>query len=532
MSKNKVISKELINANKFTNVDFNDLTLDQQADFMKYYEAKKKEELRKGIKQTVLETVKLKVETVLPFIFNTEDSTIANKICKFNLPNTVLGVKRIMLTTIITKGFAFGVYTDDSTFQAQFINLESDVIFNVVDATASEGRTHSFFFEGTSRPNLSAFNQGGASFGTVAVGNAGRHLVYHEDFNNPVQLNTKLIERLNAFNIRFYREDGSNMFSAHNLEFNPRELVKDDGSTNRLILIVKDGNDSLDFQEDGSATVHSVKVPAGIYYQIGNNAIIVSINSGAYHYVYITGGTFTLAGLAFEMQRALNADPLNTGMFIVAYNTSTNKFDFSNTVSFGFNGGISGVFKNPNLATYETDSAPSILSRFGFGFSNSTSSLVGSTQFLESPSTITVGTTYEILVGFGQVVAEKMNERNTLNTYRSYFGATTFPAYVFPEVSNGYTRYFYVETTNSDRVEFSFNFLTGPNRDTRIARTAGLSTYEELDIDSSATNSSVNIRYMIANNVVAVEDYIPYMNSTNQNPYWKCIMKGHFDCEF
>ena len=384
------------------------------------------------------------------FTFDTKQATLASKRFKFNLRSFFLNVKEINLESISIKGFNYGNYTDDLYFLMQIYGFKTNPISNqnfLADFDVLHGR-FSFFLESKNRESLSRFNESGDDYGTVANSDAGGNLIYYKNFNEPLKLNFNTIERLTDFELQFYREDGSDMFTIHHNDINPRNLTD-------KISIVTNGNDAIDFSE--SSIERNARVIPGTYALAGNNVIeIAPLGAGNGILTLISGGTYTGTELATELQNKLNSnlDLTISPIFTVSFNISTNKFTISCSL-FAFK-----ILWNSGDQSSRNPTNTSIGALIGFDVTSDSSISTSHTSdtAVEDPNKLVVD--QDIAAG----VSYAMNhvEPRPVNVYRCYFSS-------FGSVTNVFT----FDRRISGGIDYSILWNTGTNKNFRIARTLG-----------------------------------------------------------
>lgn len=438
-------------------------------------------------------------DKVVPFTFDTDQSIISGKRFKFNLRTFFLNVKEINLESIMITGFNFGNFVNDHYFLMQIFGVPTNPVSNHIPEANFDylqGK-FSFYFRGDSRSNLSQFNEGGADYGTVADGDAGGQLEYYENFsNNPIKINEIEIERMTQFELQFFRRNGSDMFKVHNIELNP-VIISQNGDLSK-IAIVSGGNDAIDFSESGIE--RNATVIAGIYSQAGNNVIEIDEGSGDV-ITLMPRGTYKAIELSTDLQKKLN-DNTNLALnYSVVYNSTTKKFTISANSTFDISWFTGDQSENGSVNK-------SIGTIMGFTV---TADDIGLTTYT-SDIAITNENSLTIEQDIAASVSIAMNATNPVNTYDCYI--TSGGNFTFSRKAGG--------------IDYTMLFNTGRNKNSRIARTLGWDGNDNEDILSSdAVNSNTANNLDVVADTAPPDEVTPYAGSFNQNPFWRFIMRGH-----
>ena len=416
----------------------------------------------------------LGTERVIPLFRDTDQAEISGKEFIFRLETPLLNVRKILIERVQIKGFDYATYTNDLQVFCEFTGFSSYNDTNYIPDVTANHLQHRFAFR------LPTY--------VDTAGNAlDTSTVHYDDFNSPMQINSVPINRLTQLRMRFFRRNGSDMFTTHYLEMNP---VKYSLGTELQKIIITSGNDAVDFTESG--TEYNARVPNGVYKRIGSNVLEIDEGSGE-QFVLIPGneagyGAVDLAKkIASELNRTGNG--LNH-LYTCTFDSSTNKFTIgaNNNFSILWNTGFSATNNSTN---------PSIGSVIGFDL---TGDDTGTNSYTADNA---VSDPLKIVVDqhLPMHVAKAMNDVGT-NTYAHHMtGGGLF------------------KMTKTSGVNFGLNFNSGTNSNYKIAETIGYTTNKNVDIAAAADQTS---------DIVPPDEVDPQTGSFNQMPNFRMIIYGKF----
>jgi len=251
-----------------------------------------------------------------------------------------------------------------------------------------------------------------------------------------------------------------------------------------------------------SGIERNASVQPGIYSQAGNNVIEIDEGSGD-KITLLPGGTYKSVELATDLQRKLNN---NTGLdnnYSVVYNSTTKKFTISTT-----NGAIFSISWFTGGQSENGSSNKSIGTIMGFDV---TADDTGANTYTSDTAVVNENS-LTIEQDIAASVSIAMNATNPVNTYDCFINSGGL--FTFSRKSGG--------------IDYIMLFNTGRNKNSRIARTFGWDGNDNEDILSSdAVNSNTANNLDVVADTSPPDEVTPYAGEFNQNPFWRVIMRGH-----
>ena len=448
-------------------------TEEQQKAFKDYILKKKKQKKLIKIPKTIIVS-----KFTIPFFFDTDQAFLVEKTFNFDFKDHIRNVNRIVLTEYMVRGFRFDDFLNDHYFLADFGGFTSRAISNAIPQARYDflNTRHVFFVAKDENIN-----------DTTVITSDTLHKYYNK-YPNGRQVNLTFIELLKKITMRFYRRNGSDMFTLHYKNINPLDsYARGTEPTFVFISDFGDGSNNTDirFADNSQAS--------------GTTTVTASITADTYN----TSSTLC----------TVIADKMTLARLIRASSSATppNKnIDFSDG---------SGV----HLATLTSD-------EYAYPFSTLMTN-VGSKMTTAGSQTYTV--TYNDTTGFVTISAPSAFSLLWSSGANAATNSAVLLGFAATDLSGSTS---YTGTTSLryqctyDLTTQKFTILNQATPSFILYTSVAAFTAENMLGFSNATNKTGANTY--TSDTTAPQPDDPVEDTTNQMPFFRLLLWGYFEIDF
>lgn len=239
-------------------IPFDQYTPEQQEEFKKYMRDKKAKE--KPVKKPLSLPRALTITKFsVPFFFDTDQSYLVEKTFIFELKGDVRNVLRIMIDEYAVRGFRYDNFLNDHYLLAEIGGFANQVVSNTNLRAKYDylHNKHVFFIAKDENINDSSL---------LSTTNH----KYHQIYQTGRQINQTFIDLLKKLSVRFYRRNGSDMFTLHYKNLNPVDSYKlGTEPTFTFVSELGNGNNNTDIRfvdnSLGDSTPKTATITPGVY---------------------------------------------------------------------------------------------------------------------------------------------------------------------------------------------------------------------------------------------------------------------------
>lgn len=452
------------------NIPFDQYTPEQQEEFKKYMRDKKaKEKVKKPIPLPRSMTT---TKFVLPFFFDTDQSYLVGKTFVFELKGDVRNVDRIMIDEYAIRGFRYDDFLNDHYLLAEISGFANQVVSNTNLRAKYDYLQNKHVFFVTKDENIN----------DSSLLSSSNHK-YHQIYPNGRQINQTFIDLLKKLSFRFYRRNGSDMFTLHYKNLNPLDSYK--LGTEPTFTFVSDL---------GNGSTNNTGIP------FADNSLGDSIQTSV---ATITPGVYTGTGVC-----SVIADKMTRARNIRASTTIGNKkIDFTD---------------GTGLHAASLDSA-----EYSYPFSGLTTDIAAKMNALGS-QTYTVSfseTTGFITISAASSFTLHWLTQNVTTNAGQMLGYTRAADLTGTSLTSTVTL-FYTVTFSLDTHKFTISNLTMPS----FKLLTSLATYTAVNMLGYSTTDHTGAQTYTSDNTAPQEEN-PLTGTGNQMPFIRLMLWGHFEID-